>query len=54
MIQWTDIINKWGFNISYVRGDRNWYGGWHVGFVYGRFHIGTGLNPKARDHYELS
>jgi hypothetical protein len=54
MINWTDIINKWGFTISYVRGDRNWYGGWSISFSFRRFHIGMGVNPKAREDYELS
>lgn len=54
MVEWTDIVNKWGFNISYVKSDRYWHGGWSIGFSRGQFHIGMGVNPRTRDDYELS
>lgn len=54
MVPWIDIINCWGFKISYVEKSRMWTGGWSAGFSYKRFHIGMGVNPKVRDDYELS
>lgn len=54
MVPWIDIINFWGFQISYVKSGSKWTGGFSAGFSFRRFYIGMGINPSVRDDYELS
>lgn len=54
MVPWIDVINFWGFNISYVEANKKWNYGLSVGFSFRRFHIGFGIDPNVRDDYELS
>ena len=54
MVPWIDVINFLGFNISYVKNNKMWNWGFHMGWAYKRFNISLNVNPTVRDDYELS
>jgi hypothetical protein len=54
MVPWNDVINFLGFNVSYVKNNKMWNWGFHMGWAYKRFNISLNINPTVKDDYELS